>query len=117
MKIRPIKAHLQEPVTTEGAKGARIRVLIGPEDGATTFHMRHFEVQAGGCTPYHEHEHEHEVLVLKGGGLVKGVEGDRPFKQGDVIFIPGGEKHQFLNNGDGPCEFICLIPAPRTCGC
>ena len=117
MKIRPIKAHLQEPVVAEGAKGARIRVLIGPDDGAANFHMRHFEVEPGGCTPFHEHEHEHEVLVLKGTGVVRSAGGDRPFKQGDVIFVPGGEKHQFCNNSGETFEIICLIPAPRQCGC
>jgi quercetin dioxygenase-like cupin family protein len=116
MKIQPIKAHRQDLVTTPGAKGARIRMLIGPEDGATNFHMRHFEVEPGGNTPYHHHAHEHETLVLKGNGILKSEQGDRPFKQGDVIFIASNEVHQFINTGDTSCEFICLIPAPQ-CGC
>ena len=117
MKVRAIKAHRQEPVTDSGARGARIRVLIGPEDGAGNFHMRHFEVEAGGCTPHHQHAHEHECLVLKGSGMVKSAEGDRPFKPGDVIFVPPNEQHQFCNTGGEPCEFICLIPAPKPCDC
>jgi quercetin dioxygenase-like cupin family protein len=117
MKIRPIKAHRQELVTVSGAKGARIRMLIGPEDGAANFHMRHFEVEIGGCTPHHSHAHEHECLVLKGDGIVKSEQGDRPFKQGDVIFVGPNEVHQFLNTGDSSCEFICLIPAPQQCDC
>ena len=118
MKIRAIKAHLQEPVNLPGAKGARIRVLIGPEDGASNFHMRHFEVDPGGCTPHHQHNNEHECLVLKGSGIVKSAEGDRPFKPGDVIFVPPNEMHQFVNAGKEVCEFICLIPAPQpSCGC
>jgi len=117
MKVRPIKAHRQEPVVMEGARGARIRVLVGPDDGAANFHMRHFEVDAGGCTPHHQHDYEHEVLVLKGTGIAKSEEGDRPFGPGDVVFVPPGEKHQFCNTGSEPCEFICLIPAPRNCGC
>jgi len=117
MKIRSIKSHLQEPVADTGAKGVRMRMLIGPQDGATNFHMRHFEVDPKGNTPHHEHVHEHECLVLKGTGYVKSLEGDRPFKPGDVVFIPSGEKHQFVNTGDEPCEFICLIPAPQQCNC
>ncbi len=117
MKIRAIKAHLQAPVLAEGAKGARMRVLIGPEDGAANFHMRHFEVEPNGCTPRHSHDYEHEVLVLRGSGTAHSPEGDRPFKAGDVIYVPPGERHQFCNTGSEPCEFICLIPAPRDCGC
>lgn len=117
MKIRAIKAHRQELVTAPGAKGARMRVLIGAEDGASLFHMRHFEVEPGGCTPHHQHPYEHEVLVLKGSGMARGAEGSRPFKAGDVIFVPPDETHQFCNNGAEPCEFICLIPAPQNCNC
>lgn len=117
MKLRPIKAHRQEPVNTPGAKGARMRMLVGPDDGARNFHMRQFEIEVGGHTPHHQHEHEHECLILKGSGLVKSEQGDRPFKPGDVLFIPPGEMHQFCNTGEEPCEFICLIPAPKACGC
>lgn len=117
MKVRPIKAHRQEPVVTEGARGARIRLLIGPEDGAACFHMRHFEVEAGGCTPYHQHDYEHEILVLKGSGIARSPDGDRPFKQGDVIFVQANEVHGFCNTGNETCEFICLIPAPKQCNC
>jgi len=31
-------------------------------------------------------------------------------KKGDVIFVPGGENHQFKNPGKDVLEFICLIP-------
>lgn len=115
MKIRSIAGHEQKEVTMEGARGAKMRILVGPEDGARNFHMRHFEVRAGGCTPHHQHDYEHEILVLKGRGTARSIEGDRPFKAGDVIFVPANEPHQFQNTGSGPCEFICLIPAPQSC--
>ena len=73
MKIQPIKAHRQEPVNAPGAKAARIRILIGSEDGAAKFHMRHFEVEPGGCTPHHQHDYEHEILVLAGGRIPREV--------------------------------------------
>lgn len=116
MKIRALKAHLQERVSEAGAKDAKIRVLIGPEDGAGNFHMRHFELGVGGCTPRHQHAHEHEVLVLKGSGTIHSEVGDRPFNPMDVIYIPPNERHQFCNTGKEPCEFICLIPALCKCG-
>lgn len=100
-----------------GAKGARMRMLIGPDDGAGLFHMRHFEVEPGGCTPHHQHNYEHEILVLKGEGIARSATGDRPFKEGDVIFVPPNEIHQFCNTSTATCEFICLIPAPENCAC
>ena len=116
MKIQSLKAHRQEPVVMAGAKGARMRLLIGPEDAAPNFYMRHFEVESGGCTPHHEHDYEHEIYVLAGTGVAKTVEGDRPFQTGDVVFVPANEMHQFCNTSDGTCEFLCLIPATQDCG-
>ena len=115
MKIAPIKAHRQEPVAVNGARGARMRILIGPEDAAPNFFMRHFEVEPGGCTPHHQHDYEHEILVLKGAGTARTPAGDRPFKSGDIIYVPANEVHQFCNTSTENCEFICLIPRPCDC--
>jgi len=113
MTIKPINDHTQNEVQMDGAERVRMRMLIGPEQGARTFHMRHFEVQPGGHTPHHQHDHEHEVLILKGRGLVSSELGDRPIKPGDVVWVPPNEMHQFQNTGGEPLEFLCLIPAPR----
>ncbi|MGI0150125.1 MAG: cupin domain-containing protein [Thermoplasmata archaeon] len=115
MKVRSIEGHDQKPVTMEGATGAKMRMLVGPEDGATSFHMRHFEVAPGCHTPHHQHDYEHEILILGGKGVAKSEQGDRPFKTGDVIFVPPNERHQFVNTGADPLTLICLIPAPRDC--
>jgi len=100
---------VKEPVELEGAKGVSVRWVINEADGAKNFAMRVFDVDANGCTPYHEHDWEHEVFILSGDGLVS-VEGqDTPLVPGDVIFIPGGEKHNFKAGSEG-LTFICLIP-------
>jgi quercetin dioxygenase-like cupin family protein len=114
MKIQSLASHEQTPVAAGGARNVRMRMLIGPEDGAANFHMRHFEVGPGGNTPHHAHDYEHEILVLNGCGIAKTTEGDRPFQTGDVIFVPANETHAFFNTSDERCEFICLIPAPRS---
>jgi len=115
MKVQAIESHEQNDVQMEGADGARMRMLIGPNDGAGNFHMRHFEVKPGGYTPHHNHDYEHEILVLEGQGVAKSEQGDRPFSAGDVIFVPANEMHQFQNTGSAPLKFICLIPAPEDC--
>lgn len=115
MKVRPIHEHGQNEVVLEGAVGVRMRLLIGRNDGAEKFHMRHFEVAPGGHTPYHQHDYEHEVLVLKGRGVVRGEQQDYPCGPGDVVWVPPNERHQFRNAGDEPFEFVCLIPAPKNC--
>ena len=115
MKVKPLEAHDQKPVDMEGASGVTMRMLVGPEDGAPNFHMRHFTVAPGGHSPHHQHDYEHEVLILAGSGLVKSEQGDRPCQKNVVVFVPANEKHQFVNTGPDPLEFICLIPAPQDC--
>jgi quercetin dioxygenase-like cupin family protein len=115
MKVKPIREHEQQDVALPGADKVRMRMLVGPAEGAEVFHMRHFEVQPGGHTPHHAHDYEHEVLILKGRGTVKSATGDRPCQPGDVVWVPPNEKHQFVNAGNEPLEFICLIPAPQNC--
>jgi quercetin dioxygenase-like cupin family protein len=115
MKVTRIVDHEQKELWLDGAEKVRMRMLIGPEQGAGTFHMRHFEVQPGGHTPHHQHDYEHEILVFKGRGVARSEAGDRPLQAGEVVWVPPNEKHQFLNTGDEPLEFICLIPAPHKC--
>ena len=115
MKVTRIVDHEQNDVWLDGAEGVRMRMLIGADDGAGNFHMRHFEIQPGGHTPHHEHDYEHEVLVLKGQAVIKGERGDAPLQAGDVVWVPANEKHQFANTGSEPFEMICLIPAPQSC--
>jgi len=115
MKVQPIEEYTQSDVHMEGAVGVKMRMLIGPDDGAPNFHMRHFEIAPGGNSPRHTHDFEHEVLVLGGSGVVRSQVGDRPISLGTVVYVPANEEHQFVNNGDKVLTFICLIPAPQDC--
>lgn len=95
---------------TPEIEGVTMRMVIGPEDGAPVFNMRVFEVEPGHVTPHHSHWWEHEVFVLSGQGIVKTDQGDRPIDHGNVVFVPGGDMHQFRNTGDDVLRFICLVP-------
>lgn len=97
------------PVTEEGASKTRIKWLISEKDGAPTFLMRHFTLEAGGCTPFHSHDWEHEVYILEGDGKVRYEEHEERIKPGDAILIPSNKRHQFLA-GSEVLKFICLVP-------
>lgn len=96
-----------------GLPGVTMREMITARDGAPTFAMRVFDVEAGASTPYHHHAWEHEVFIVRGTGRVKTEHGDRPFAAGDTIFIPGDEPHGFA--ADTPVQFVCVIPTPHVC--
>lgn len=103
-----------EPVI-EGAIGVKIRWMITEARGAENFVMRHFEISPKGYTPLHTHHWEHEIFILSGQGVITDGKNERPLKEGDVVFIPKGETHQFKNPGDAPFTLLCMIPSRNKC--
>ncbi len=110
MKLVQIDGVEQKNVEMQGAEGCKVRWLIGKQDGANNFSMRQFEVAPGGFTPKHSHPYEHEVFVLEGQGTIREGETLHEIKTGDVIYVAPDEIHQFVNTGDSPLQFLCLIP-------
>ena len=94
----------------EPAEKVKIRWLINEKQGAPNFAMRRFEVEPGGSTPYHTHPWEHEVYVLAGQGEVRFAGGSHAATPGDFAFVPPNDEHQFVNVGDKPFEFLCMVP-------
>jgi len=100
-----------ERIETEAARGVLKQVLIGGEDGADNFIMRLFTLSPGGHTPRHQHEWEHEVFVLNGEGKCLLDNDWHELSTGNVVFVPRGVLHQFVNNSEKEnFEFICVIP-------
>ena len=86
------------------------REVITADDGAPNFCMRVFEVEPGSSTPFHSHPWEHEAFILSGRGMVVSEQKETLIASESVVFIPANEKHNFVNNGNEPLRFICLIP-------
>ena len=110
MKLIHYKKVKPEKIDHPESKDVRIRWAISKEDGAPNFALRVFELKPGGYTPYHTHKWEHEVFIKKGKGKLFWEGKSFSLKEGDVIFIPGGEKHQFKNSTRGTLEFLCMVP-------
>jgi quercetin dioxygenase-like cupin family protein len=104
------------PVETQDACGVAMRIMVGRDDGAPNFAMRHFTVERGGHTPKHSHDYEHEVYVVEGKGRVEQDGEFHDLRPGDVAYVRPDTVHQFVNTGDGPFTFICLVPVSRDCG-
>jgi len=112
MKLKHYSEVELEKVEVDGAKGAHIRWLISEKDGAPNFATRMFEVDPEGFTPYHTHSWEHENFILEGEGALVTEDGDKPFKQGDIIYVPSMFKHSYKNTGTSVLKFLCVIPNP-----
>ncbi len=99
-----------KPVQMEGVRKVRKAVLIGPEEGAPNFFMRRFDLEAGGCTPYHTHDWEHVVYILAGSGRLKGEGREHELKPGTSVFVAPNEEHQFIADEASGLSFLCTIP-------
>jgi len=110
MIIRKVHDVPAEPVTEPGAHKVSRRILLSPAEGAPNFTMRRFEVAPGGFTMRHRHNYEHEIYVLSGKGTAWTRSGEITIGPDNAIMVLPDEEHQFLNNGDEPLVFLCLIP-------
>jgi quercetin dioxygenase-like cupin family protein len=72
--------------------------------------MRRFVMKPGGSMPKHTNTVEHEQFVLRGQASI-GINMDvYTVHAGDVVFIPEGAPHWYVNNGEEDFEFLCMIP-------
>lgn len=99
-----------ETPNEQGIKDVKLRWLISDKDNAKNFAMRLFEIKPSGFTPLHQHDWEHEVFILEGQGVTRDKIKEVSFKEGDVLFVPPMEWHQFENTSDKTIKFLCLIP-------
>lgn len=94
------------------------QVLIGHADGAHNFEVRYFTIPPRGFSSLDQHAHDHGVVIMQGRARVMLGTEFEIVQEGDVLYIPSMEQHQFENLTDEPFSFLCIIPpkplAPKT---
>jgi quercetin dioxygenase-like cupin family protein len=105
---RQIRAELvpEEP-------GVTVRWLISELGEQPEFAMRLYEIEPRAATTAHTHYWEHQVFVLSGQGAVIGEESEIPLVEGDMVYVPSLECHQFANKGNKMLRFLMMFPLPR----
>lgn len=93
----------------EAGEGTVRQVLIGPDE-APNFALRRFVMEPGGGMPRHTNLVEHEQYVLRGRATIGIADEVVQVEPGDVVFIPAGVPHWYRAEGDGPFEFLCVVP-------
>lgn len=113
MLVGNIKDVEPQQTAMPGSKGAFTQWLLAQPQGAENFYMRRIIIEEGGLVPEHEHPEEHEIYILAGRGRIEAEGQVSEVKPGDFVFISGGQKHSFTNEGQGEFSFICCIPVLR----
>lgn len=103
---------------TDGRRGmgwsGMTRFVLGPPPEApVAFELRYFELEPGGYSSLEKHRHIHFIVVLRGQG--KALVGTRIFslKPYDVVYVPPGVPHRWVNDGPEPFGFLCPVDAER----
>lgn len=91
-----------------GSKGAQIKWIFSPRDGAPTFAMRLVRLEAGGIIPEHSHPWEHEIFILKGSGRIRVGESTYDVSEGNAVLIPPNLPHEYRAKTE--MLFLCMIP-------
>lgn len=86
-----------------------MQVLVGPEQGETSFALRRFTMGAGGGMPLHTNLVEHQQYVLRGRARMRVGEEVHEVAADDTLFIPAGMPHSY-DVIEAPFEFICVVP-------
>lgn len=116
MLIKTTDPSQCDPLDMDGTSGVSMRVLVGREDGAPNFALRHFTVAPGGHTPKHHHNYEHELVILAGSGEAEDRGTTHAINAGDVLYVSPNDEHQFRNTGSEPLQMLCLVPLAAPCG-
>lgn len=105
--VRP--ADAVAPTSIAAGKDAAVRVLVGPQQGDTSFVLRRFSFGEGGGMPYHTNLVEHQQYVLRGRARIRIGTDVHEVRADDTLFIPAGVPHSY-EVLEGPFEFICVVP-------
>lgn len=94
-------------------KNIHRKVLLGKETPSTPIELRYFEIDPGGYSSLEKHEHTHTVIICRGEG--KAIVGEEVLdaKSGDVFFVAPHESHQFIQQGEEPLGFYCIVNKDR----
>ena len=89
------------------------RVLIGAHEESAKFHVRYFEIAAGGRSSLERHRHEHVVICVRGEGMVRVGKTKKKLGFMDTLYISADAVHQLANPFKKPFGFLCIVNAKR----
>ncbi|HEV2261624.1 MAG TPA: cupin domain-containing protein [Candidatus Rubrimentiphilum sp.] len=100
------------------ATGVERHTIVGarkatPNESGPAIEVRYFELQRGAASRLEKHEHEHFVIVKRGIGYAVVDTAVSEIAANDVVYVAPMEMHQFVNRGDQPFGFYCIVEAAR----
>jgi mannose-6-phosphate isomerase-like protein (cupin superfamily) len=79
----------------------------------TSFHFFLVNAPPGRGPELHRHDYDEVILVQEGRATCVAGDEQRDVKAGDIIVIPAGTPHSFVNSGDTPLRQIDIHASPK----
>jgi mannose-6-phosphate isomerase-like protein (cupin superfamily) len=111
-----INRHAAAPFTTKD--GSEIRELLAHRNSCIRNQsLAEATLPPGAATQEHFHPKTEEIYyILRGSGLMRLGDEQRPVGPLDAIAIPPGARHKIANTGVEPLVFLCCCAPPYEHG-
>ncbi len=87
--------------------------MTGDRCERTKFHLRYFEIEAGGYSSLETDKHEHVVVCIRGRGEASLKRRNTDIGFLDILYFDPGAPHRLFNPYDEPFAFFCIVDAER----
>lgn len=84
-----------------------------PAEPGPRMELRYFELEPGAVSRLEKHEHEHYVVIRRGEGYAIVGDSVTAVDANDVVYVAPWEIHQFVNRGQEPFGFYCIVDVCR----
>jgi mannose-6-phosphate isomerase-like protein (cupin superfamily) len=88
------------------------RELVGADQGSGLC-VIFVDAEPGRGPSLHTHPYEEVLIILEGHATLDDGEGRREVSAGDVVLIPPGRPHGFVNSGEGRLRQIDIHVSPN----
>jgi mannose-6-phosphate isomerase-like protein (cupin superfamily) len=92
---------------------ARAGKFEGYEHGGTGISMIFVDSPPGGGPSLHRHDYDEVFVVQEGEATMTAGERELTVGAGDIVVVPAGMPHRFVNSGAGPLRQIDIHLGPR----
>ena len=92
--------------------GANSNVFEGYRYGATSISLHLTDLAPGQGPPLHRHPYEEVFVVYEGQATYTIGEYTVKVRAGQIVLVPAGMPHKFINSGEGSLRQTSIHPSP-----
>ena len=92
---------------------ATARELVGADHGDAGVCLIFVDAPPGSGPSLHRHPYEEIFIVQEGQATFTAGDEERIVRSGEIVIVPAGVPHAFVNSGDGPLRQIDIHVSPR----